>query len=50
VTEIQENLEVPKGQEENVIDHFIADDEFDKAFQEVFGLPSGVVKSLGEVS
>ena len=32
------------------IDRFIASGEFDKAFKDVFGLPSGVVKSLGEVS
>ena len=32
------------------IDKFIASGEFDKAFRDVFGLPSGVVKSLGEVS
>ena len=35
---------------ENCIDQFIASGEFDKAFKDVFGLPSGVVKSLGEVS
>ncbi|WP_179992051.1 MULTISPECIES: hypothetical protein [unclassified Acinetobacter] len=34
----------------NNIDHFIQSGEFDKAFKDVFGLPSGVVKSLGEVS
>ena len=34
----------------NNIDTFIASGEFDKAFRDVFGLPSGVVKSLGEVS
>lgn len=34
----------------NNIDQFIASGEFDKAFRDVFGLPSGVVKSLGEVS
>ena len=33
----------------NSIDQFIASGEFDKAFRDVFGLPSGVVKSLGEV-
>ena len=32
------------------IDQFIASGEFDKAFRDVFGLPIGVVKSLGEVS
>lgn len=34
----------------NNIDKFIASGEFDKAFKDVFGLPSGVVQSLGEVS
>lgn len=34
----------------NNIDQFIASGGFDKAFQSVFGLPEGVVKSLGEVS
>ena len=34
----------------NNIDQFIQSGEFDKAFKDVFGLPSGVVKSLGEVS
>ncbi|ENU60703.1 hypothetical protein F981_00181, partial [Acinetobacter guillouiae CIP 63.46] len=29
---------------------FIASGEFDKAFRDVFGLPSEVVKSLGEVA
>lgn len=31
------------------IDRFIADGGFDKAFNDVFGLPVGVVESLGEV-
>lgn len=35
---------------ENCIDTLIASGEFDKAFRDVFGLPSGVVKALGEVS
>jgi len=30
VTEVQENIAVSKGQEENVIDRFIADGEFDR--------------------
>ena len=38
--------EAPK----NCIDQFIASGEFDKAFKDVFGLPVGVVKALGEVS
>ena len=32
------------------IDQFIASGGFDKAFESVFGLPIGVVDSLGEVS
>ena len=35
---------------ENCMDQFIASGEFDKAFRDVFGLPSGVVLALGEVS
>lgn len=34
----------------NCIDEFIKSGEFDKAFRDVFGLPIGVVKALGEVS
>lgn len=34
----------------NNIDKFIASGGFDKAFNSVFGLPIGVVDSLGEVS
>ena len=34
----------------NSIDQFIQSGEFDKAFESVFGLPIGVVDSLGEVS
>ena len=34
----------------NSIDQFIQSGEFDKAFRDVFGLPIGVVKSLGEVT
>ena len=34
----------------NSIDQFIQSGEFDKAFRDVFGLPIGVVESLGEVS
>ena len=33
----------------NCIDQFIASGEFDKTFNDVFGLPVGVVKALGEV-
>ncbi|NHC02368.1 hypothetical protein G9F31_01030 [Acinetobacter sp. 187] len=32
------------------IDGFITSGGFDKAFQDVFGLPVGVVESLGEIS
>lgn len=35
---------------ESTIDKFIEDGGFDKAFNDVFGLPVGVVKALGEVS
>ena len=34
----------------NSIDQFTASGEFDKAFESVFGLPIGVVDSLGEVT
>ena len=34
----------------NNIDQFIQSGEFDKAFRDVFGLPIGVVESLGGVS
>lgn len=34
----------------NLMDQFIADGGFDKAFADVFGLPESVVQSLGEVS
>ncbi len=34
----------------NNIDQFIQSGEFDKAFKDVFGLPIGEVKALGEVS
>lgn len=35
---------------ENCIDQLIASGGFDKAFKGVFGLPIGVVDSLGEIS
>jgi hypothetical protein len=42
---------IAKHQEpENCIDQLISSGEFDKAFESVFGLPIGVVDSLGEVS
>ena len=34
----------------NCIDQFIQSGGFDKAFESAFGLPIGVVESLGEVS
>lgn len=34
----------------NPMDAFIANGGFDKAFNDVLGLPVGVVKALGEVS
>ena len=34
----------------NNIDQFIQSGEFDKAFKDVFGMPIGVVESLGEIS
>ncbi|WP_180053631.1 hypothetical protein [Acinetobacter sp. YH12236] len=50
MTEIQENIAVSEGQEENVIDSFIADGGFDQAFKDVFGLPESVQQSLKEVT
>ena len=38
------------AQPTNSIDQLIASGEFDKAFESVFGLPIGVVDSLGEIS
>ena len=35
--------------QENPIDTFIANGGFDKAFNDVFGLPQSVIDSLGEV-
>ncbi len=43
-----ENLSNCDGQE-NPIDTFIADGGFDKAFNDVFGLPQSVIESLKEV-
>lgn len=43
-----EELEIDK--QVNLMDQFIADGGFDKAFNEVFGLPESVVESLKEVS
>ena len=34
----------------NLMDQFIESGGFDQAFKDVFGLPSGVVLALGEVS
>lgn len=50
MTEVQENIAVSKGQEENVIDRFIVDGGFDQAFKDVFGLPESVQQSLKEVT
>ncbi|QQN89396.1 hypothetical protein IAQ69_07015 [Acinetobacter variabilis] len=51
MTEVQENIAVSKGQEENVIDRFIAEGGcFDQAFKDVFGLPESVQQSLKEVT
>ena len=47
-TNVDKELEIDK--QVNLFDQFIQSGEFDKAFKDVFGLPSGVVKSLGEVS
>lgn len=43
-----EGLEIDK--QVNLIDQFIANGGFDKAFNDVFGLPESVVESLKEVS
>ncbi|WP_333669718.1 hypothetical protein [Acinetobacter guillouiae] len=48
-----ENPKIEESQtdkEANVIDQFIVDGGFDQAFQDAFGLPETVVKSLGEVA
>lgn len=50
MTEVQENIAVSEGQEENVIDRFIANGGFDQAFKDVFGLPESVQQSLKEVT
>lgn len=51
MTEIQgTNVEEVDTDKLNPIDQFIADGEFDKAFQDVFGLPESVKRSLKEVS
>lgn len=47
-TNVDKELEIDK--QVNLIDQFIQSGEFDKAFKDVFGLPSGVVMALGEVS
>ena len=52
LTEIKEEL-LKYRRQHNIFepdDYIIHDGEFDKAFRDVFGLPIGVVKSLGEVS
>ena len=54
MSDIQKPLELYEDgdidQQVNLMDQFIESGEFDKAFRDVFGLPMGVVKSLGEVS
>ena len=47
-TNVDKELEIDK--QVNLIDQFIQSGEFDKAFRDVFGLPIGVVESLGEIS
>lgn len=47
-TNVDKELEIDK--QVNLMDQFIESGEFDRAFRDVFGLPIGVVKSLGEVS
>ena len=42
--------ELPIDKQVNLMDQFITDGGFDKAFVDVFGLPESVVQSLGEVS
>ena len=46
--EHQENSNIDK--QVNLMDKFIADGGFDKAFADVFGLPESVKKSLEEIS
>lgn len=52
MTEIQRtNVEETNiDKQVNILDQFTADGEFDKAFQDVFGLPESVKRSLEEVS
>lgn len=47
-TNVDKELEIDK--QVNLIDQFIQSGEFDKAFESAFGLPIGVVDSLGDVS
>ena len=42
--------ELPIDKQVNLMDQFIADGGFDKAFADVFGLPESVKKSLEEIS
>lgn len=48
--EVFSNYIAKHTQQTNSIDQFIASGGFDKAFESAFGLPIGVVDSLGEVS
>lgn len=51
MTEIQQkNSDEDIDKQVNLLDQFIADGGFDKAFQDTFGLPESVKQSLKEVS
>lgn len=54
MTEIQRtNVDIEEtdiDKQVNIMDQFIAEGEFDKAFQAEFGLPEAVVKSMGEIA
>ena len=50
MTEIQRtNVDIDIDKQVNILDQIITD-EFEKAFQDVFGLPEAVVKSMGEIA
>ena len=50
MTEIQRtNVDTDIDKQVNILDQIITD-EFEKAFQDVFGLPESVKRSLEEVS
>ena len=54
MTEIQRtNVDIEEtdiDKQVNIMDQFIAEGGFDKAFQAEFGLPESVVESLGEIA